>query len=42
VAFEKRYEPPTTPEVRLETTKSPPEQLADKIVAYLMERNYVR
>jgi bifunctional enzyme CysN/CysC len=36
------YEPPLSPEVRLETTSQGPEELADRIVHFLMEKVYIR
>jgi bifunctional enzyme CysN/CysC len=35
------YEPPTAPEIRIDTTGMPPDVAADRIVAYLKEHNYV-
>jgi bifunctional enzyme CysN/CysC len=36
------YEPPPDPEIHLETTSAGPEELADRIVQFLIDRNYIR
>jgi bifunctional enzyme CysN/CysC len=36
------YEPPLDPEIRLETTSAGPEELADRIVGFLIDRKFIR
>jgi bifunctional enzyme CysN/CysC len=36
------YEPPLDPEVRLETTSARPEELANRIIHFLIERNFIK
>jgi bifunctional enzyme CysN/CysC len=36
------YEPPLSPEIRIETTRAGAEELADRIVHFLLERDYIR
>ena len=36
------YEPPLNPEIRLETTRTGPEELADRIVHFLVDRHFIQ